>query len=386
MSHRAYLWTLFALFGITLLPILAINLQVGNAALANVDVVRQASDWQQATGGVTYAPTLSDTRPFKTLRLMDRLSAIDTVVLGSSTAMGIEARMLPAPLRGYNFAQSAHALLASIGEAEWILGNVPGVRTIVLPMDWYLGFLYQEGNPLPVDLASVAADARAPRAGAVPPLLDRVRDALSWPRVAGLFEASYRVATTPNYRRSLFRQYFLQAAGDDYRCPDGVPAKDFDTVRITARGKCAGFRADGSATFAELDRVVDPGGLILAAVAPTGRAVPHLERSGGRPNPEMLNRLAGVAREAERKGGRLLLVLPPLLPGLEAAFLRHPRWAPALVRTKRELQNWAARDRIALFDAGQSERFGCLAREFTDEFHALPECWSRVLAAAGEFR
>lgn len=386
LSFRGYLWALLALFGATLVPILAVNLQVGNAALANADVVRQASEWQAATNGVTYAPTLSDTRPFKTLRLQDRLPGIDTVVLGSSTAMGIEDGALPRPLRAYNFAQSAHPLLASIGEAEWLLAHAPGVKYLVLPLDWYLGFVYQEGEPEPVDLDAVAAGARAPKSGSIPPLIDRMRDALSWPRVAGLAEALYRVATTPNHRRSLFRQYFLQAAGDEYRCPDGTLAKDFDSVRLAARGKCAGFRIDGSATFAELDRVTDPQGLILAALGPEGRAGPHLERSGGRPNPVALARLAALAREAERRGGRLALVLPPLLPGLEAAFLRHPRWGAAVWRTKDDLRAWADRERIRLFDGGDAGRLGCAPAEFADEFHALPSCWARVLGAMGDFR
>ena len=31
-------------------------------------------------------------------------------------------------------------------------------------------------------------------------------------------------------------------------------------------------------------------------------------------------------------------------------------------------------------DAGQSERYGCIAAEFVDEHHALPACYARIFA------
>ena len=58
-ASKRYVRLIFAGFAATLLPILALNLQLGSLTLGNADNVREASAWQQTTKGVTYAPTLS---------------------------------------------------------------------------------------------------------------------------------------------------------------------------------------------------------------------------------------------------------------------------------------------------------------------------------------
>ncbi|MEQ1916264.1 MAG: hypothetical protein ABL856_06025, partial [Gallionella sp.] len=94
-THKRFLLLLALCFAVTLLPMFLLNLALVNATLGNTDKVALASAWQQQTKGVTYAPTLSDTHLFKTLRLDDRLPDIDTVVMGSSTALAITADMFP---------------------------------------------------------------------------------------------------------------------------------------------------------------------------------------------------------------------------------------------------------------------------------------------------
>ncbi len=56
-----------------LLPVLALNYILGLKSLGGAAAVAPASAWQQATRGVTYAPPLSNNRPFKSARLFDRL-------------------------------------------------------------------------------------------------------------------------------------------------------------------------------------------------------------------------------------------------------------------------------------------------------------------------
>ena len=67
--HKRFFWMLAACFGATLLPVFILNLILLNDTLGNSRKVLLASQWQQRTGGITYAPTLSDTHLFKTLRL-----------------------------------------------------------------------------------------------------------------------------------------------------------------------------------------------------------------------------------------------------------------------------------------------------------------------------
>ena len=115
MSARAYTWLVLALCTGFLVPVAALNLLLAANNL-RVDKNRIASDWQQATRGVTYAPPISRNRPFKTLRLNDRIADINTVIFGSSTTMGIRESAFPPPLKSYNFAQSWNSLWAVIGK------------------------------------------------------------------------------------------------------------------------------------------------------------------------------------------------------------------------------------------------------------------------------
>ena len=75
------------------------------------------------------------------------------------------------------------------------------------------------------------------------PLIDRMRDALSYPRIASLFEILSQIRRADD-KMAAFRGYFMQDGSNDYRCTDGTLGKDFDTIH---RGTCTGFRFDGSA-------------------------------------------------------------------------------------------------------------------------------------------
>ena len=95
-SMRRYVAVLMATLGLALILVLVLNLVLGDRGLGNLQSTRAASLWQQATHGVTYAPPVGATGPFKVLRLADRLPDINAVVLGSSTLMGVTQDLLPA--------------------------------------------------------------------------------------------------------------------------------------------------------------------------------------------------------------------------------------------------------------------------------------------------
>lgn len=372
--HKRFFRILMACFGATLLPVFALNLILLNDTLGSNRKALLASQWQQGTQGVTYAPTLSDTHLFKTLRLNDRLAQINTVVFGSSTAMGITQQAFPDTLRIYNYAQSGHPLGAALDEAEYVQQHAPQVRWLVIPLDWSIGFIYQHAEPSAIDLSAAAAMQEAQSTAKPVPLLDRMRDALSYPRIASLLEI-FKVILRSEDKPKAFRGYFLQDGSDDYRCADGTPGKDFDTVH---RGTCTGFRFDGSATFANSSRVGNARSLILAATASSSKYHQNLALTHGIPDTSLLQRLAALGERARRQGGGVLLFMPPLLPGMEAEFLRHPQLAADLQNTRRALDEWARRHRLTILDAGQSERYGCRADEFIDEHHAVASCYERI--------
>lgn len=376
MTARAYTWLVLALCAGFLVPVIALNLLLASNNL-RVDKNRLASDWQQATRGVTYAPPISQNRPFKTLRLNDRIDGINTVIFGSSTTMGIGEGAFPPSLKSYNFAQSGNSLLAMIGEAEYVVERWGGkTRLLVIPLDWALGFVYERGDPERADLSPDAVLRAA--AAARPSLAALLADALSLPRLKILVDVLRDMLKAPN-AGAAFRQVFFETAGPEYRCPDGTPARDFDVVY---RGMCNGFRYDGSATFADQKRLGAGRELTAFATAVSGGSqyAAALRRGRGEPNPALLDRLAALARRAETHGGRVVLLFPPLMPGMEVALGRSEHSRSWLRSTKDTIEKWAAHERIQLLDAGRSERYGCVATEFIDPHHALPECYARIIS------
>lgn len=373
-QQRVYVLILLAVMAAVLLPVLVLNYVLGLRSLGGGAAALEASEWQRATRGITYAPPLSDNRPFKTARLLDRLPEIDTVVLGSSTAMGITQNMFPDGAAVYNFAQTGNALTTVVAEAEFLQRTKPGLQRLVIPLDWSLGFVYVPGTPGREDLVSPTAGT--PRTAV--PIAQQLADALSLPRVKNLLGIFKNIVRAPS-PMAAFRQMFLQAAGDDYRCADGTPARDFDTI---FRGTCTGFRYDGSATFANLEPLPArrAAALIASAVVPSSKYAIDLIRTGGEPNRVVLERLAVLARNMKKAGGSIVLFLPPLLPGMEHAFLASTQTGAALRRTKQILETWAREQDLIIIDAGQSERYGCKPEEFVDEHHALPACYERVFA------
>ena len=378
--HRRYVMIFAAACLVILLPVLVLNYLLGLRSLGGVAVVLEASRWQQETRGITYAPPLSANRPFKSARLFDRLPEINAVVFGSSTAMGITQDMFPPGVSIYNFSQTGNVLATVAGEAEFLRQSRPALKWFVVPFDWALGSPYWPGEARAQDLAPPRPDAPA---GESVPLGQRLSDALSLPRVKNLLVILAGVARASSPYKA-FAEMFLQTAGEPYRCHDGTPARDFDTI---LRGTCTGFRHDGSATFANLEPLSPQRTqvLIAGAVVPSSKYAAALIKSGGAPNQRLLEQLATVARAMRERGGALVLLLPPLLPGMDRALQQAPATSAALARTRQVLGQWAVAERVVVVDAGASERFGCTAGEFVDEHHALPACYARVFARLQDY-
>lgn len=363
-----------ASFGATLLPIFILNMVLLNDTLGSNKKTLLASQWQQRTHGITYAPTLSETYLFKTLRLNDRLPNIDTVVFGSSTAMGITQQAFPITMRIYNYAQTGHPLTTVIDDAEYLQQHSPNVKWMIIPMDWALAFIYQQADPAPVDLSTATAMLQVQSPSKSVPLLDKMRDAVSYPRIVSLMDIFKNILRAESSFKA-FRGYFIQGSSDDYRCADGTPGKDFDTIY---RGTCTGFRFDGSATFANSSRVNNARMRILLATTSSSMYHQNLAKTGGEPDALLLQRLAALNTNARKNGGGVVLFLPPLLPGLEAEFMLQPKLSELLKNTKLKIDEWAHAQHLVVLDAGQSERFGCTPDEFLDEHHAVATCYEKI--------
>lgn len=372
-AYKKYCLVLLACCAATLLPILVLNLILIDKSLNSPENMQLASRWQQETYGIVSAPSMLDNVRFKQLRLQDRIDDIDTVVFGASTTFAVEQDMFPASLHIYNFSKNGIGLNTMIGEAEYLLGHTETVKWLFIPLDWSIGFIYQDIPPRVLDLSAQYPDVQRREIG----LLEKLRDACSYPRIAGLLQLIKDIVRS-EHGFATFRQIFLQPGSDEYSCSDGMRARDFD---IQNPGVCRGFRFDGSWTFNGMDRVGDAHKLAMLAVSSGSQYAMNLSKAKGIPNPDYLRRLADLAHRSERRGGGAVFFSPPLLPGMEAEFLRHPVWSTYLAHTKKTLSTWSATENLVFFDAGQSERLGCTADEFTDEHHATRSCYRKIFAA-----
>ncbi len=377
---KRYLFVFIAIFSVPLLIILALNLALGERGLGSALAVTEASAWQRATHGVTYAPPVTNSRPFKAHRLADRLNdhtqAINTVVLGASSLMGVTAAMFPPPLRAYNFSLTANATSTVTGEAEYLeRHHATQVRHLVIGLDWAVGMIYQPGDVAALDLDP---SAQLEGYGATTVALARkIADALSLPKVENLGNA-LRAVLKSAQPLAAFQRLFFDLAGAEYRCAEGVAARDFDVIH---RGACLGFRYDGSWTFAGERHLSEARARVLAqsAAAPSSQFSRHLCSAQGAPNPVYLRRLGALAQRMNNDGGHVVFMVPPLIPGMEHAMTKAQPSQTCLERTKSALHTWALEHQVAIIDAAASEAFGCKAEEFLDENHAWPECHARVM-------
>ena len=366
-SARTYVAVLVGLLVLLIGSVVGLNLLLGDPSQGSLEITRAASEWQERTRGVTYPPPITQSRPFKSLRLQDRLPGINGVLLGSSTAMGITGSMFPPGVRVYNFTIAGNSPGGIVSEARHIERQMGGtVKWLFVVLDWSVGGIFLETRSQLAEAARPAFQFHR-----------RIMDTLTPPRVKILGAILLSVLRSPD-RVAAFRQAFMQDASDEYVCPDGTPAKDFDIVN---RGKCSGFRFDGSWTYYAQDRLQasEIRALVQAALSPSSKYSQYLIAARGEPFRPYLTAIAEIARALRKRGGRLIVILPPLIPGMEKAFLASSKNGPYLERTKAVLQQWARDNDIVVLDAGQAEDYGCVGPEFTDAHHATPDCFAKVM-------
>lgn len=374
--HKRYLLWLVLLCCTTLLPAIALNWMLLNNEGDVPAMSFEASDWQQRTHGITFTPTLGNNGFFKTLRLNDRLSETDTVIFGASTAMTIDSSMLPPDWKLYNFTQSGSPLRDSIGQAEYLAEHAPQIRHHIIMLDWAIDFIYE---PEPVVAKDLSPPDREKSLHAAPEhsFIQTLQEAVSAPRMTKLWKILTDIAHAADSRKA-FREYFLQVGSDEYTCPapdQAYKGKDFGVYN---RGACNGFRYDGSATFSDYTRVDNGSRTIVAALASSSMYAHALQHTQGVPDKVLFDRLAALNARLKAQGSEMILLIPPLVPGMHHAFMEHPQLSVLLARTHQELNRWAAQQHVTLADFSESEDFGCSYDEFLDAHHAVKSCYQKI--------
>jgi len=333
-------------------------------------LIERAVEWQKRSKGVAVIPIPLEDK-FKFSQHNDLSTMIQLAVLGSSTVMSVfydefDSRM-------YNFSVSSNGLHASIGQAQYLLDNYSNIKFMFISFDWALGYPFTPTEP-----TSAASFRRsdenwfnAHRSG--------LRRSLS--TTQALFTVSQLQTSLANDAGLSFLGELLGLTVVETRCPTGERVAYFGTWFPG----CGGFYPDGSSRLQTFMQPLDPRRASDILQEALGASSPYravLRLTSGEPSRIYLDHLARFSASLKARGGRLVLLLPPLIPGLESGIAAAGPDARALRKMKSALSSWAEANDVAIIDGGRSEDVGCDASEFVDAHHTLSSCFKKPFVGA----
>jgi hypothetical protein len=332
-------------------------------------LIKRAVEWQKKSKGVAVVPVALEEN-FK-FSLPDDLSRmIEVAVFGSSTVMSVLYDRFDT--RMYNFSVSSNGLHASIGQAQYLVNLYPNIKFIFIGFDWALRYPFTPAEP--ASPASLHRSAEKWYSAYVSGL----RRSLS--TTQGLFTAS-------QFQTSLVNDAGLSFVGQLFG-RDVVETRCLTGERMAYFGAswpgCGGYYPDGSAHFETFLQPLDPKGasdVLQWALGNSSKYRSALRLTSGEPSRNYLDHLARLSASLKARGGQLVLVLPPLIPGLEIGIAAGTD-GPALRKMKSALSSWAQANEVVIIDGGRSEDAGCDVSEFVDAHHTLASCFKKVFASA----
>ncbi len=162
----------------------------------------------------------------------------------------------------------------------------------------------------------------------------------------------------------------------------GFIVKSFREVSFLV---CAGYRADGSFVgFWTIGTEEEARKAVADYLVPfRGRHFPagvfgHLLEQGGELNPVTMARLKDIATALALRGGHLIVLFPPVIPGLVAQLAAHPVAGPTLQKYTTGFAEFGRLNGVTVLNAGRSEAFGCTLTEFLDLAHPLEACYTKI--------
>jgi hypothetical protein len=332
-------------------------------------LIKRAVEWQKRSKGVAVVPVALEGN-FKFPSSYDLIKTIEVAVLGSSTVMSVLYDQFDA--RMYNFSVSSNGLHASIGQAQYLVNLYPKIKFIFIGFDWALSYPFTPAEP------------------ASPASLHRSAEKWYSSYVSGLrksLSTTQALFTASQLQTSLVNDAGLSFVGQLFG-RDIVETRCLTGERMAYFGAswpgCGGFYPDGSAHFETFLQPLDPKGasdVLQKALGNSSGYRAALRLTGGEPSQNYLGHLARLAALLKARGGQLVLVLPPLIPGLEIGIAAGTD-GPALRRLKSALSSWAHANDVAIIDGGRSEEAGCDVSEFVDAHHTLASCFKKVFASA----
>lgn len=360
--YRRYIAILVVAVLVPLASLLGVSLTIGDYSLCGGAVVRRGLAWQLETGGTLHVPTYAGWY-YKAQLLERRGGAAEVVALGSSTVFTLGSAAFPEGTAFLNQSGTSNPIFKQVGQARDLLARFPRVRVVLLTMDWYLGWLYLDG---PMEFTPPQDVHDFGFKGAL-------RQAIGLPRTRLLAEAVGRSL------RQLVRdpggvpRYLIVG---EYQAPGGTRAFDTD---FQYGGVGHGHAPDGAHNFAAFPRL--DGATDLAATRREKQAAGHfaaLLAAGGRIAAPYLQAFRALHEELRARGGSLVLLVPPLVPGYHREIARDPALGAALGALEGQLAALGRETGMRVLAASASEDFGCTAADFVDLYHITGPGYVRI--------
>ena len=313
----------------------------------------KAFKWQMENRGVV-GLTINISSAYKQKMLEWRIAKkdIDTILLGSSTFMGIKEDMFKHH-KVFNGATNSNILYYTIAVAKYHSKHSANIKNVIIGFDWALGLPYWPykeiiHNPKVKNKKEIH-------------FIDKIKDAVSYQRVKIVVE---------NIIDRLFADTIVQ-----YTCPheDTIGTDQF--FKTDQPKSCHGFRFDGSAVFPgvpmsekQWKEYVDNG---------LEKYQKFFDKKLGTIDTRYLNDFKEIDRTLKRKGGRLIILIPPLIPKATATMEKASKtlYSDKLHR----LLQFTKENNITVLNASKSEKFGCTYSDFLDPHHAFPTCYAKIL-------
>ena len=315
---------------------------------------KKAFIWQAENKGVV-GITINISSEYKQKMLEWRIAKkdVDTIILGSSTAMGIKADMFKNHIV-FNGATNSNILYYTIAVAKYHSKHSDNIKNIIIGFDWALGLTYYSykqlnHNPLTTNKKHIN-------------LVGKIKDAASYQRV--------KIVLT-NIIDNIFADPI-----SNYKCPS-EDTLGTDQFFMTDQPKmCRGFRFDGSVIFPNQTRISEKkwkdylkNGLV--------KYQNQFDTNLGKIDLQYLNDFKEINHNLAKKGGKLILLIPPLIPNATTTMEKLSN-TTYMEKTHR-LLDFAKQNNIYILDASKSEKFGCTHDDFLDPHHAFPSCYKKIL-------
>ena len=355
-SSNKYLHFIVTVITITMaLIVLSIYYIINTTfAMEETSNYEKAFMWQMENKGVV-GITVNISSEYKQRMLEWRIAKkdVDTILLGSSTLMGIKENMFKHH-NIFNGATNSNILYYTIAVAKYHSKYSDNIKNIIIGFDWALGLPYRpyqdiKHNP---DIKK-KTDTQ---------LIDKIKDAVSYQRVKIVFL---------NLIDHLFADPISQ-----YTCPteDTIGTDQFFKTDIPK--SCRGYRFDGSAIFP--NRHVSEREWIDTLKKGLEKYQKQFDINLGTIDSRYLDDFNEINKNLERKGGKLIILIPPLIPNATTTMEK----VENKIYTKKlhKLLSFAKENNISIFDTSKSEEFGCKYSDFLDSHHAFPSCYKKILS------